>query len=152
MTRWIMTIQNKFSPLTFSDNWKDHWIAGVQWSYSVLFVTVCRMEHHQTMSHNRGIRKVCQSGTKLGCDSSIFEKTFYIKGRFRIWWRSPRIINSRGIVKIGRERYSCPVVENIVHGCQRGGHFPKKELCGGRVSWATSKLWTRNLTSGELQL
>jgi hypothetical protein len=29
--------------------------------------------------------------------------------------------------------------------------FLLEELCEGQVSWATSKPWTRNLTSGELQ-
>jgi hypothetical protein len=31
-------------------------------------------------------------------------------------------------------------------------HFFEGEFFGGKVSWATSKPWRRNLASGELQL
>ena len=39
MTRRIPTIKKYFYALIFSDKWKDHWTMGVQWPYSVLFVT-----------------------------------------------------------------------------------------------------------------
>ena len=91
------------------------------------------------------------------------------EGRFTLRWRSPPVINPRGILKVdwlratlvsggglhyGQESFGrehCTWMKKW-HGCQRRGHFSAGEFSGGRVSWATSKPCTRNLTSGELQI
>ena len=91
------------------------------------------------------------------------------KGHFTLWWRSPPVMNSRAILEFdwpratlssggglhyGQEFFGgehCTWMKNdmdanVVDTCFEG------EFSGGQISWATSKLRTRNLTYKELQL
>ena len=89
-------------------------------------------------------------------------------------WRSPPVMDSRGILKFDRVESDAvsfmvvvdvtaknTLVENVVRGWRKDmdddvatlfeGEFPG-EFRGGQVSWVTSKPWTRNLASGKPQL
>ena len=71
-------------------------------------------------------------------------------------------MNSKGILKFDWPRVTLLSSDGLHYGQESFGgehrtwmptwrHFFEGEFSGGQVSWATSKPWTRNLTSGELQ-